>query len=225
MSQSCVKGRQWCPGPDATLSDPPRCTECIAKADEQRPSKEQGHGVDMKLQRQRVEQSLDWALNHGHKFGDAYLLANEVIRLRRTLSGIQSCSTCEACRGAASIALGGVDPYRGKTFVTKPAHEREPPHCSSCGCGLAPEPAAEPAPRYQCMVKGCPANHVSKRDVCDTRPCEAIALWLDADGNFQWDLETNEDHPIDATIAIVRRTNWVMTDAGWRLAQPPRDGL
>jgi hypothetical protein len=26
----------------------------------------------------------------------------------------------------------------------KPPHEREPPHCSTCGCGLAPEPGARP---------------------------------------------------------------------------------
>ena len=90
--------------------------------------------------------------------------------------------------------------------------------------GATPEPPAESTPRYQCMVKGCPGNHPSKWGVCDTRPYEAIAVWLDADGNFQWDFETNEDHPIDATIALARRTNWVMTDAGWRLAQPPRDG-
>jgi hypothetical protein len=25
----------------------------------------------------------------------------------------------------------------------KPAHEREPPHCSTCACGLAPEPCLE----------------------------------------------------------------------------------
>jgi hypothetical protein len=27
---------------------------------------------------------------------------------------------------------------------------------------------SEPTPRYQCMVEGCPINHVSKRDVCST---------------------------------------------------------
>src|SRR5687768_6579024 len=26
--------------------------------------------------------------------------------------------------------------------LKRPAHEREPPHCSTCGCGLAPEPPA-----------------------------------------------------------------------------------
>lgn len=31
MKRSCVKGRDYCPGPDAALSDPPRCSECIAK--------------------------------------------------------------------------------------------------------------------------------------------------------------------------------------------------
>lgn len=25
---------------------------------------------------------------------------------------------------------------------------------------------AEPTPRYQCHVAGCPANHVSKREIC-----------------------------------------------------------
>ena len=28
--------------------------------------------------------------------------------------------------------------------LKRPAHEREPPHCSTCACGLAPEPAAVP---------------------------------------------------------------------------------
>ena len=88
--------------------------------------------------------------------------------------------------------------------------------------GVIPRPAQPPLPdeppaRYQCMVKGCPANHASKRDVCDTRQHEAIAVWLDAEGEFQWDFEINEDHPIDAVIVLARRTNWVMTGEGWRL--------
>jgi hypothetical protein len=28
--------------------------------------------------------------------------------------------------------------------LSRPVHEREPPHCSTCSCGLAPEPAAAP---------------------------------------------------------------------------------
>lgn len=56
--------------------------------------------------KERVTQAMDWAENYGHKFGDAYVLAQEVTRLRTALRGIQSCSTCEACRGAATLALG-----------------------------------------------------------------------------------------------------------------------
>jgi hypothetical protein len=36
--------------------------------------------------------------------------ARTVERLRTALHGIQSCSTCEACRGAATLALGGAAP-------------------------------------------------------------------------------------------------------------------
>lgn len=36
--------------------------------------------------------------------------ALEIERLRSALRGIQSCSTCEACRGAATLALGGAAP-------------------------------------------------------------------------------------------------------------------
>jgi len=33
-------------------------------------------------------------------------LQDEIERLRTTLTGIASCSTCEVCRGAATLALG-----------------------------------------------------------------------------------------------------------------------
>lgn len=36
----------------------------------------------------------------------------------------------------------------------KPAHEREPPHCSTCGCGLAPEPAADQLATRDAMSYG-----------------------------------------------------------------------
>lgn len=70
-------------------------------------------------------------------------LIEEIERLRTALRGVQSCSTCEACRGAATLALGGAK--------AKPAHERESPHCSTCACGLAPEPPADAkdAARYR----------------------------------------------------------------------------
>lgn len=37
-------------------------------------------------------------------------LIEEIHRLRTTLTGIQSCATCEVCRGAATRALGGGEP-------------------------------------------------------------------------------------------------------------------
>lgn len=73
--------------------------------------------------------------------GDRWVLADfakqlerELTAARTALRGIQSCSTCEACRGAATLALGGVQP--------KPAHEREMPHCRTCACPpyQAPQP-------------------------------------------------------------------------------------
>lgn len=36
--------------------------------------------------------------------------ADEIERLQTALRGIASCSTCEACRGAATMALGGATP-------------------------------------------------------------------------------------------------------------------
>lgn len=73
---------------------------------------------------------------------------DEIERLRTALTGVQSCSTCEACRGAATLALGGAK--------AKPAHERESPHCSTCACGLAPEPPADAkdAARYRWLRAG-----------------------------------------------------------------------
>lgn len=106
-----------------------------------------------------------------------------------------------------------------------PAHLAYSAWCASRERLPPPATQEEPTPRYQCFVAGCPANHASKRDVCDTRPSEAIAVWLDAEGNFQWDFEINEDHPIDAAVVIAKRTNWVMTDEGWRLALTKKGDL
>jgi hypothetical protein len=54
--------------------------------------------------KERVDQAMFWAGVAG--YGDLYVLAKEVERLRTTLRGISTCSTCEACRGAALRALG-----------------------------------------------------------------------------------------------------------------------
>lgn len=115
--------------------------------------------------------------------------------LQTALTGIQSCSTCEACRGAATIALGGTHTCIGNCgasvpgpnayceacflkerrgaralaesayrdgygadltddrdlserthelirSLSRPAHEREMPHCSSCSC--PPYEASQP---------------------------------------------------------------------------------
>lgn len=37
-------------------------------------------------------------------------LIEEIHRLRTALTGVSTCGTCEACRGAARLALGGVTP-------------------------------------------------------------------------------------------------------------------
>lgn len=101
--------------------------------------------------------------------GDRWVLADfakqlerELTAARTALRGIQSCSTCEACRGAATRALGGSQQcppplvfkcaYCEAPFTTaaetdahivtcdaraaksKPAHEREMPHCANCSC-------------------------------------------------------------------------------------------
>jgi hypothetical protein len=40
-------------------------------------------------------------------------------RLETALRGVQSCSTCEACRGAATLALGGAEPQPGLDALAK----------------------------------------------------------------------------------------------------------
>lgn len=52
-----------------------------------------------------------WA-DHGSGYNsehtaDLMAAADEIERLRTCLTGIASCSTCEVCRGAATLALGG----------------------------------------------------------------------------------------------------------------------
>jgi hypothetical protein len=42
--------------------------------------------------------------------GEEYVRSDWVERIETALRGIQSCSTCEACRGAATLALGGAAP-------------------------------------------------------------------------------------------------------------------
>lgn len=99
-------------------------------------------------------------LNKLEELHDAHdTLERENDRLRTALRGIQSCSTCEACRGAATLALGGVETfacigncgasvpgpnaYCSACFLKarRPAHAREMPHCSTCSC-----PPYEPEP-------------------------------------------------------------------------------
>lgn len=43
--------------------------------------------------------------------------------------------------------------------LSRPAHEREPPHCSTCACGLAPEPAREypdPVTAFEKLAEALP---------------------------------------------------------------------
>jgi hypothetical protein len=108
------------------------------------PSKDQstGQAVDPNLRRLRVEQAMDRALNHGYRHGDAWALANEVVHLRRALTGISTCSTCEACRGAARLALG----EQPTTGQCRPIFDRAGRcgTCTACGknfeCGAAQPP-------------------------------------------------------------------------------------
>lgn len=55
-------------------------------------------------------------------------LIEEIQRLRTALRGVQSCSTCEACRGAATLALGGATPEPEPThfaFLIKRPRDKE----------------------------------------------------------------------------------------------------
>lgn len=60
----------------------------------------------------------------------------EIDRLRKQVARLKQyiCVTALAGYRCAPCA---------ERLAPKPAHEREPPHCSTCGCGLAPEPAGE----------------------------------------------------------------------------------
>lgn len=44
-------------------------------------------------------------------------------RLRTTLRGIASCSTCEACRGAATLALSGAEPEPAPALTERVPHD------------------------------------------------------------------------------------------------------
>lgn len=57
---------------------------------------------------ERLQTALATAnANHERFEREWYLRGDEIERLQTALRGIQSCSTCEACRGAATLALGG----------------------------------------------------------------------------------------------------------------------
>ena len=133
------------------------------------------------MNEQRPSKELPETLPASSYDGDLWVRASDVLlvlkdraELRTALRGIQSCSTCEACRGAATLALGGAQPAKQSDIreltksaykdgygedltddrdlsarthelmrqLSRPAHERESPHCSTCSCPPYEEPLA-----------------------------------------------------------------------------------
>ena len=146
-----------------------------------------------------------------------YTAAEHIERLETALRGIQSCSTCEACRGAATLALGGAAPTplerlqrpftpdEAKAYKAFINEFFEGPHCSTCGCGLAPgissytvdcppivargvdeipsahEPAAESALR-NCLLMAMRQLHVKHPDSLGYKNWEHIVRFCKEGG-------------------------------------------
>lgn len=93
--------------------------------------------------------------------------------------------------------------------VQKPAHLREPPHCSTCACGLAPEPAREypdPVTAFENLAKALPEGFEFPTMEADTSPLTHMEI-----------LSAVHHHASE----IVRLTAAVPVECS---PQPPRDG-
>jgi hypothetical protein len=78
-------------------------------------------------------------------------------RLRTALRGIQSCSSCEACRGAAALALSGAAPACNHPWDKVGVSGDGKPFCAQCCTNLVKDPpwvtAPEPSPE-QVLERG-----------------------------------------------------------------------
>jgi hypothetical protein len=97
---------------------------------------------------------------------------------------------------AELVGLIYADTIAALKHLQKPVHEREGPHCSTCGCGLAPEPQAEAALR-NCLLLAMRVLSVKHPDSLGAKNWEHIVRFCKEGGV--------EPSPL-------------------RTAQPPRDG-
>lgn len=111
-----------------------RCgiNEPTPSAPEQPPSKDQ-----LRLWRQRVENFGGFQLTKP----ESLALFDRIDKLETALTGIQSCSTCEACRGAATRALGGKFTCVGGCGAEVPSKDG---YCSACFLKARAERRSEP---------------------------------------------------------------------------------
>jgi hypothetical protein len=63
---------------------------------------------------------------------------------------------CKCCRGLC-VCHYDFDTIAALKQLQKPPHEREGPHCSTCSCGLAPEPCAH-LPKQAAWCPKCSAQ-------------------------------------------------------------------
>lgn len=108
------------------------------------------------------------------------MLLAEIERLHTALRGVQSCSTCEACRGAATLALGGQssEPASGKWSL------------KDVGINIrADHPAPEPASALRPDGMPEPSLEVLKRVAARMREIGPDTAYL-----AQWAVEQIEEH-------------------------------
>lgn len=117
----------------------------------------------------------------------------------------------------SSAAVGAMGFLRVElTRLSRPAHEREPPHCSNCSCGMtAPEPAAEWQPIETAPKDGTSLLLYSPGGIC-------IAPWPPAELTAQQNAQLVKDLGECPDHRKWTVTHWMPLPA--RPSQPPGAG-
>jgi hypothetical protein len=130
--------------------------------------------------------------------------------------------TLESLTEGSSAAKGAMRFLRSQ--LSKPAHEREPPHCSTCGCGLAPEPEVTLV-KGTCSICGKEFEGHPGDNAC--HPC-----WLGYDGMTSEELMGTAQPPAVINASNARQISGMCCTHGvaaiddcvaCRSAQPPVD--
>lgn len=169
----------------------------------------------MNEQRPSKELFTDLSLLRASGFDDA---ADTIDRLVTALRGIQSCSTCEACRGAATLALGHTcDPYDIATTCDQCERDAEQP---------VPEPAFACIGNCGASVSGpnayCSACFLKARaEQRATSEPAAVQFWDTIVGPNVIDSDSDE---LRITMSFCRREDFDRAIAHIGAPPPPGDG-